>query len=244
MTKRYEELLADMTGIVAKIYEKGYDKGYEQGKFDQRLETSFEDVKRVVNEDTAQNFELSTEVGDRLVKLSQERRDEIIERAKKDVEELTGESGVFRATLGGYKNQAAQARFVINKKKRTAVALINGYHSKYVYERGIAKAHPNDCFNVHIGKAIALRRALGLEVPDEYFNAPQPTEVRVGDVVRMKYYNPVGDRPDSYYVKIINSFDGDKIWYEGGGFDFRKNVDKDAKIIDDSREEEREEVSE
>ena len=51
MAKSYEELLADMTGIIAKIYEKGFDKGYEQGKFDQRMETAFEDVKRVVNEE-------------------------------------------------------------------------------------------------------------------------------------------------------------------------------------------------
>jgi len=34
-----------------------------------------------------------------------------------------------------------------------------------------------------IGRAIALRRALGLEVPTEYLNAPNPTEVCVGDVV-------------------------------------------------------------
>ncbi len=53
----------------------------------------------------------------------------------------------------------------------------------YVRDRGIAKATPDDCFNIHIGKAIALRRALGLAVPDEYLNAPQPTEVRVGDFV-------------------------------------------------------------
>lgn len=230
MTKRYEELLADMTGIVAKIYEKGYDKGYEQGKFDQRMEVAFEDVKRVVNEDTAQNFELSTEVGDRLVKLSQEKRDRIIEKAKKDVDELK-EGGM--CDIHPY---ACTAEFIVNKDKRTVVVLMRGRTTGIVRARGIAKCAPSDCFNVHIGKAIAVRRALGLEVPNEYFNAPQPTEVRVGDVVRMKYYNPVGDRPDSYYVKIINSFDGDKIWYEGGGFDFREDVYSDAKIIDDSRD--------
>src|SRR5690625_2757452 len=211
MTKSYEELLADMTGIIAKIYEKGFDKGYEQGKFDQRMETAFEDVKRVVNEETLQ-----------------QKRDRIIEKAKKDVEKLTGDSEVFRATLGGYKNQAAQARFVINKEKRTVVALIIGYYSKKVYERGIAKAHPNDCFNVHIGKAIAVRRALGLEVPDEYLNAPHPTRVRKGDIVESTIHGkdhvfkvevgsgekPIAGKPhaDAIYVKR-------------------------AKIIDDSREE-------
>src|SRR5699024_11680223 len=53
-----------------------------------------------------------------------------------------------------------------------------------LFKRGIAKCDPSDCFNVHIGKAIALRRALEVEVPDEYLNTPQPTEVRVGDIVR------------------------------------------------------------
>ena len=53
MTKSYEELLADMTGIIAKIYEKGYDKGYEHGKFDHQMEKAFEDVSRVVNEEAA-----------------------------------------------------------------------------------------------------------------------------------------------------------------------------------------------
>lgn len=231
MTKSYEELLADMTGIIAKIYEKGYDKGYEHGKFDHQMEKAFEDVSRAVNEDTAQNFELSTEIGDRLVELSQERRDEIIEKAKKDIEELK-EGGMY-----GIHPYACTAEYIVNKDKRTVVVLMRGKSTGRVRARGIAKCAPNDCFNVHIGKAIALRRALGLEVPDEYLNAPQPTEVRVGDKIRMKYYNPVGERPDSYYVRIINGFVGNKVRYEGGGIDFRKNVDKDAKIIDDSREE-------
>jgi hypothetical protein len=38
-------------------------------------------------------------------------------------------------------------------------------------------------FNVHIGKAIALRRALRLNVPQAYLSVPQPTEAQVGDVV-------------------------------------------------------------
>src|SRR5690625_4761850 len=71
MTKSYEELLADMTGIIAKIYEKGYDNGYEQGKFDAQLDR--------IDGMTAE--ELTKEV-------QQDRRDRIIEKAKKDIEEL------------------------------------------------------------------------------------------------------------------------------------------------------------
>src|SRR5690625_921470 len=207
----YDELTKHVTEAIRELRLKAYDEGYEQGKFDAQLDR--------IDGMTAE--ELTKEV-------QQDRRDRIIEKAKKDVEKLTCDSEVFRATLGGYKNQAAQARFVINKEKRTVVALIIGYYSKKVYERGIAKAHPNDCFNVHIGKAIALRRALGLEVPDEYLNAPQPTRVRKGDIVESTIHGkdhvfkvevgsgekPIAGKPhaDAIYVKR-------------------------AKIIDDSREE-------
>ncbi|MFP3830651.1 hypothetical protein, partial [Pseudomonas sp. SIMBA_021] len=71
--------------------------------------------------------------------------------------------------------------------ERKVTALVRRLNDKTPRHVGRAKAAPDDCFNVHIGKAIALRRALGLAVPDEYLNAPQPTEVRVGDIVCGKY---------------------------------------------------------
>lgn len=46
-------------------------------------------------------------------------------------------------------------------------------------EIGSSKCHPNDCFNEYIGKAIALGRALGLDV-SEFEQAVQPDEVVVG----------------------------------------------------------------
>ncbi|WP_258381559.1 hypothetical protein [Bacillus velezensis] len=78
-----------------------------------------------------------------------------------------------------------KSEFIVNRDKRTVVVLLKGAGTELVYVRGIAKAAPDDCFNAHIGKAIALRRSLGLAVPDEYLNAPQPTEVRVGDVIEV-----------------------------------------------------------
>lgn len=84
------------------------------------------------------------------------------------------------------RERMSRVEFVVNSAKRTVVALVFGSESPDYYElreKGITKCAPDDCFNAHIGKAIALRRALGLEVPTEYLNVPQPTEVRVGDVV-------------------------------------------------------------
>ncbi|MEK4631397.1 hypothetical protein [Bacillus sp. EU55] len=138
---------------------------------------------------------------------AQDHRDEIVEQAKADVEEQCFE--LFAYDL----------EFIVNRDKRTVVVLLRGYRTGGVIEKGIAKAAPNDCFNVHIGKAIALRRALGLKVPDEYLNAPQPTEVRVGDVVGAPY----GRGP--YKLKKRHFSEIDLTYLNR------------CKIIDDSREE-------
>jgi hypothetical protein len=102
-------------------------------------------------------------------------RDEIVERAKRDV--------AYYASIYGYSQAGYYVDFVVNREKRTIVALIRDPLTDEVFARGIAKCAPGDVFNAHIGRAIALRRALGLPVPDEYLNAPQPTEVRDWDVV-------------------------------------------------------------
>jgi hypothetical protein len=119
-------------------------------------------------------------------------RDDIIEMAKRDIEALktthypTREKYYIARNLSY--NPECDAEFIINRNKRTVVCLLRKrYEKTRIISRGIAKCHPDDCFNAHIGRAIALRRALGLEVPDEYLNAPQPTEVRVGDIIRNKY---------------------------------------------------------
>jgi hypothetical protein len=79
---------------------------------------------------------------------------------------------------------AHTAEFIVNREKRTVVCLLHyAVFSESVNHRGIAKCAPDDVFNVDIGKAIALRRALGLSVPDEYTNAPAPDGVAYYDIV-------------------------------------------------------------
>src|SRR5690625_972995 len=218
----YEELEELIKDGITQFKIKTYDEGYKQGKFDQHMDSALDSVKKVVEEKTAQ-----------------ERRDEIVEWAKKDVTELTkynvrtieNDEGI------SFMHFVVREEFIENKKKRTVVCLLKGANNSTLYSKGIAKCAPNDCFNVHIGKAIALRRALGLEVLNEYINTPQPTAVRVGDRIRMKYYSPHGYRDVEFYERIIKEFDGDKVRYGGESFDYRESVDKGAKIIDDSREE-------
>ncbi|KND05335.1 hypothetical protein ACJ43_22130 [Bacillus paralicheniformis] len=149
-------------------------------------------------------------------KTTQERRDEIVEKAKADV------SGLLKRDIGH------DHEFIVNTEKRTVVVLRKLRGCTNIVRRGIAKAAPNDCFNVHIGEAIALHRALGLEVPDEYLNAPQPTEVRVGDVVAYRgFYKTIE------YATVVA--DGEPT---GGGRAALTSIAvKHAKIIDDSRTE-------
>jgi hypothetical protein len=171
-------------------------------------------------------------------------RDEIVERAKRDIGEL---KTTHYPTLAQY-----YAEFIVNREKRTVVCLLRAqrYDGKgKVVSRGIAKCAPDDCFNVHIGKAIALRRALGLPVPVKYLNAPQPTEVRVGDVVEITgnqqsghfyHYYSIGD---TGRVDKVGRYEGEIVvtpvkTKERKWPGYYQNVSLlDVKIIDDSREE-------
>ncbi|MEC1007993.1 hypothetical protein P9B01_02735 [Bacillus subtilis] len=159
------------------------------------------------------------------------RRDEIVEQAKADIEVLKTPGRMVNGNTSDYKVDlfGANAEFVVNREKRTVVALLKGaYSGTVVLARGIAKAAPSDCFNVHIGKAIALRRALGLAVPDEYLNAPQPTEVRVGDFI--------SDVSGVNKALVIE----DDSWppFSGGSVIYLKDARKyGCRTIDDSREE-------
>ena len=122
------------------------------------------------------------------------------------------------------------AEFIVNSEKRTVVVLLRGVDSHEIFARGIAKAAPDDCFNVWLGKAIALHRALGLEVPDEYLNTPQPTEVRVGDVVHNLSFG---------YTKTVSEIRDERIIYENAKWcdQIRHVSEGRIKIIDDSRTE-------
>lgn len=114
-------------------------------------------------------------------------RAEVIAKAKADVAELLRIGDDIRSDLPKgtpFHNKLYTVEFHVNRNKRAVVALVRGYLYNRIYARGIAKCAPGDVFHAEIGKAIALRRALGLPVPDEYINAPRPDEPRVGARVR------------------------------------------------------------
>ena len=144
-----DELIALSEAVMKALRTRSYKNGYDQGRFDAEIETAHGTYE----------------------KSDQQKRDEIVEKAKEDVRQLLDS------------DYGHDHEFVVNIVKRTVVDLRKIKGCTNIARRGIAKCAPNDCFNAHIGKAIALRRSLGWSVPAEYLNVPQPTEVRVGDYV-------------------------------------------------------------
>lgn len=149
-------------------------------------------------------------------------RDEIVEHAKADVRRLEASYGrrVCGSGVSFWPDACAKdgygpvhdVEYVVNAQKRTVVALIRYKYGELQY-RGIAKCAPGETFNAHIGRAISLRRALGLTVPAEYLNAPGPTEVRVGDVVIGKsasftIVNDIVSDRDKLSLKFANTLLG------------------------------------
>jgi len=135
-------------------------------------------------------------------KSANELRAEIIEKAKEFVEitktkEFTGRvrtgaglpgEGQTKIycdvyVFGDKPKNVCDVEFIVHQEKRTVVALMRGIETKKVYSKDIAKCNPSDVFNEHIGKAIALGRALGKDV-SEFENAPQPDVEVAGTISR------------------------------------------------------------
>ncbi|MCK1989443.1 hypothetical protein MPH48_15210 [Lysinibacillus fusiformis] len=162
-----------------------------------------------------------------------QQRAAIIEKAKKFVEKVSSRQSCWTVNEMGnetYRQRCTVNEFIINSEKRTVVVLVKGEDSGKIFEKGIAKCNPNDVFNEHIGKAIALGRALGLDV-SEFEQAVQPTEFAVGQVVEANYEDPVWA---PFTISELNNKynEGLKLWDSTDGCFI--SADK-AKIINDTK---------
>ncbi|RCX22923.1 hypothetical protein DFP94_101512 [Fontibacillus phaseoli] len=183
-------------------------------------------------------------------KTPQQIRDELVERAKADVKALSetplvpienscGRIGFWPYVEGGGESYMPIdfVEFHVNREKRTVVALIRSDESG-VWLRGRSICAPNDVFNAHIGRAIALRRALGLEVPAEYLSVPAPMEVRVGDIV--KATGSGAYLPGTTGVCVsLDAEDGGLLYahrHDGRRDGNTWAFEEDVSIIDDTRE--------
>lgn len=156
------------------------------------IEGSVEEIKKFLGGDMATKVKVDgSEIGvNEEPKLT---RADVVAKAQRDVKELLSRNyshsggdpvSIWFVSEGGKYTVLNNCKFFVNREKRTVTALIEDIRDSSIELRGIARCAPDDVFNADIGKAIALRRALKLEVPDEYLNAPRPEDVVVGDIVR------------------------------------------------------------
>lgn len=141
-------------------------------------------------------------------------RAQVIAKAKADVAELLqiGQDSGGSLPQGQFKSKFYTAEFHVNREKRVVTALVSTtYWGGEVSRRNVAKATAKcaagDVFHAEIGKAIALRKALGLTVPSEYLNAPQPDEPRVGAIVQAYDYR--GNALELITVRKVRAIDGE-----------------------------------
>ncbi|WP_419962150.1 hypothetical protein [Psychrobacillus sp. BM2] len=144
-----------------------------------------------------------------------QQRAELIQKAKEFV----------RNSLQNHYNFGlTEFEFVVNAEKRTVVLLEQGKRTKKVYKRGVAKCDPSDVFNEWIGKAIALARALKIDIPVEFLEAVQPSEYVLG----MSVKNSAGT-----ITRITENFEGS----ETNTIDYLNLNVGYATIIDDTNAE-------
>lgn len=109
-----------------------------------------------------------------------QKRAKLIEQAKKFVEEQKYLSYNFYI----FENNSVIPYFYSKNNRVTCV--LNGTDTGKAYSVGRADCSEGDVFNEHIGKAIALARALEIDVPGEFLNAVQPTDAVVGMNVELR----------------------------------------------------------
>lgn len=174
---------------------------------------------------------LATQAPAQLAPVKTLRRADVITNARADVAKITadiygdGDPDVYsQYGVAGH----MRVNFEVNREKRMVVALVGWRYCPGIRDRGIATCSPADVFHAEIGKAIALRKALGLAVPTEYTDAPQPDKPRVGALVK-----------DDLGVGIVTSYDGHRgIDVNGGpcngGFWTLTDGALGATVIDDT----------
>lgn len=175
-------------------------------------------------------------------------RAEVIAKARADVAELErigrNDHLFLPDESAHWRGRWFEVDFVINRGKRAVTALVyelDGLGGTYRRKnrkpdaKATAKAAPDDVFHAEIGKAISLRRALGLSVPDEYINAPKPDKPRVGAVV---YWHSTfyGNDVRTTLIRRVPKYDGTRF----GNFAFYHTAeigwlaDNQYTVIDDT----------
>lgn len=173
--------------LTTSIYKSGFKAGYDAAKDETPDIDEMANIliNRYTDDELGElRFILDHEGSQKPIESANEQRAELIQRAREFVNELfvEGHDGVGRVVWdeGGHK----KVEFIVNKEKRTVVVLLNlAYVDSKNKRIGIAKCMPDEVFNADIGKAIALARALEIEIPQEFIYAVQPDEVVIGHII-------------------------------------------------------------
>ncbi|WP_058710575.1 hypothetical protein [Paenibacillus jamilae] len=149
-------------------------------------------------------------------------RERLVEDAATDVRRQSAIVERFRESV----------EFHVNAEKGTVVALVKGRSGRVVH-RGIAKTAPGDVFNASIGRAIALRRAMGKYIPRQLMNAPQPEGVKAGDIVEyINSWDGFGTTAYAKRIRVVQS--GTAV--QGLTAQEGSIIATRGKLVDDSRE--------
>lgn len=142
-------------------------------------------------------------------KTPNELRAEVIQRAKAVLVEWKDRDGSYLhpSACGFHFN--TRVEFKVNAEKRVVVALLRNLGiTENIRTKGIASCSKNDVYNEHIGKAIALGRALGKDV-SEFENAVQPDMPTVGHKFTCVYDDKVHEISvyDSWRASIEGTYE-------------------------------------
>lgn len=167
-----------------------------------------------------------------VAKTPNQRRSDVIKRAQAFVADLEERAESRNSNRDGnyvFNGLTTRLTFHVNPDKGVVTALAHTKFGGKLHDKAFAKCHEDDVFNADIGKAIAAGKLYGVDIPQEFVDAPKPTEPVVGMRIRRKYF-----RSEGTYEATIKAFEGRQIRYTSGGFDMTKAVNEDSEIIDDT----------
>jgi hypothetical protein len=147
-------------------------------------------------------------------------------------QESVAESFVYKMDMKVIRTEQygdVTVEFVVNTANRKVTAILRFAHTIKcsVCSTGVALCDPTDVFNVDIGKAIALDRALSRVTAVSILRAPNPTDIVVGMLVEPKPSSPYSG---GAYIAMEVDSDGDV--YDAPGYGWAN--EDGLNIIDDT----------
>lgn len=144
--------------LLTELHIASYSEGFEAGK-------------------TFGQYEDATSVKPVLVKSPNQKRAELIQKAKDFVKEKQNS-----VIPGAYVFQENTVLAHFYHKNNRVTCVLKGLSSGRKYNVAHSNCNPTDVFNLYIGQAISLARALKIDVPVEFLEAVQPSELVIGHV--------------------------------------------------------------